>query len=150
MLWDLYSHAGLCSQKHPALGLMLCYCHLEILHAFLKQGTSHFHFAMGPACYVASSLSPGDRPCPLSPGAYLYLWDKKGPYDLCLIMMKQKLEEVKQLDKSQQNYPEELDQELRFYCLGFFVCLFLFCCCCCCCLYFWNHAWGIWRFTSEL
>ena len=40
------------AQKVPVLCLMLCCCHLEILLIWTR--VPHFHFAVGPAKYVAS------------------------------------------------------------------------------------------------
>ena len=45
--------------KGPVSGLMLHYCHLEIINDF-EQGAPYFYFTLGPASYVVS-LEPNLR-----------------------------------------------------------------------------------------
>lgn len=49
---DPWNHIGPCALKGPIVGLILCYCHLEISNLWTKG--SYFHFSVSPANYIAN------------------------------------------------------------------------------------------------
>lgn len=61
---QLHGHQAWCHKGHMR-GLVLCHC-LAVLNNFRTRAL-HFHFALGPACYVAGP-APRVQPCVILPG----------------------------------------------------------------------------------
>lgn len=56
---DLYSHAGLRSQEHLALSLMVCCCHLKVLNSFFFFKETHVCILHGQMKWQSCQVNRG-------------------------------------------------------------------------------------------